>query len=221
MVMMDKIYELFEYMDLYCERIDPGFLGEPLNMLSSMAYVFVAAAFLWMVKNKPKDIHYRNMAIIAVSVGATSTIFHAWPMIFTEFFDLIAVSLFAVYFFWYAVQKLLNTSPVITWVAMGALGGAFGACAYFITDENIRNHTMVFGIFAILCLMLIDARFRLAKYYAALGLFVAAIASRMLDTPLCNMVPIGTHWLWHIFSAIAVFFLLWVCIDFNSKKETT
>jgi hypothetical protein len=36
---------------------------------------------------------------------------------------------------------------------------------------------------------------------AAVGVFAVAIAVRTLDLPLCPAWPIGTHFLWHLFTA--------------------
>jgi len=39
-------------------------------------------------------------------------------------------------------------------------------------------------------------------------LFVAALAFRSLDQPLCSIWPIGTHFLWHITNSIVFWLLL-------------
>ncbi|MEM9144761.1 MAG: hypothetical protein AAGC57_01085 [Pseudomonadota bacterium] len=43
----------------------------------------------------------------------------------------------------------------------------------------------------------------------AAGIFAVSLTFRTIDGPLCEWIPIGTHFLWHLFNAL----LLWVLLD--------
>lgn len=43
----------------------------------------------------------------------------------------------------------------------------------------------------------------------AAGIFAVSLTFRTMDGPLCDWIPIGTHFLWHLFNAL----LLWTLLD--------
>jgi hypothetical protein len=46
------------------------------------------------------------------------------------------------------------------------------------------------------------------SYLAAAIVFAAAFAARQLDGPLCDAIPVGTHFLWHLLAAVLAFILI-------------
>jgi len=38
----------------------------------------------------------------------------------------------------------------------------------------------------------------------AAGVFAVSMAAAALDGPLCDWIPIGTHWVWHLLNATAL-----------------
>jgi hypothetical protein len=57
------------------------------------------------------------------------------------------------------------------------------------------------------------------SYLAAAMVFAAAFASRELDGPLCNALPIGTHFLWHLFAALLAFILIRAAILYAPPRH--
>jgi hypothetical protein len=45
-------------------------------------------------------------------------------------------------------------------------------------------------------------------FYAAAGLFVLSFTARTLDRPMCDALPIGTHYFWHLLNAAVLFLLV-------------
>ncbi len=69
---------------------------------------------------------------------------------------------------------------------------------------------------ALVALFLVGLWLRAARAHAAgpilmraAGIFAISLAFRTLDQPLCDWLPIGTHWLWHLFNAL----LFWVLLS--------
>jgi hypothetical protein len=52
-------------------------------------------------------------------------------------------------------------------------------------------------------------RHKAATYVLSAGaVFLVSLTLRTLDQPYCGIIPIGTHWLWHLLNAATLFILL-------------
>ena len=49
-------------------------------------------------------------------------------------------------------------------------------------------------------------------FLGAVGMFLLSFTARTLDAPLCEIVPIGTHFLWHLLNALLLFLLARIAI---------
>jgi hypothetical protein len=47
---------------------------------------------------------------------------------------------------------------------------------------------------------------------AATGVFICAFAARTLDMRVCSVFPLGTHFLWHLLSALFLYLLMRLAI---------
>ena len=54
---------------------------------------------------------------------------------------------------------------------------------------------------------------------AAGATFLVSLTFRILDTPLCEIWPLGTHPLWHLLNATTLGLLLAAAIDADPKRE--
>src|SRR5690349_14061243 len=97
------------YVDLYCERLAPGLLGEPLNTLSNAAF-FIAA---WLVARDARrsgawraDIGV--LAALTVIVGIGSTVFHVLATSWAQWLDLVPILAFQLAFLWIYARRELH-----------------------------------------------------------------------------------------------------------------
>jgi hypothetical protein len=86
---------------------------------------------------------------------------------------------------------------VIPW--LGLLTPVFAQLAPF------RDSAMYWPIPLLIGLYAIALRRRLPRVAAGLAIGVAilclSLTARSLDEPLCDVLPLGTHWAWHLLNA--------------------
>lgn len=200
--MIDTIHDIGHY----CGRFSDSFWGEPQNSLSNIAFI-VAAGFglaVWK-SNERRDGFQLALIALAALIGVGSFVFHSMPNTFTLQLDLIPIQLFGLAAFFYLARFEFGLS---VWAALmtiilffllrqswlliapaGALGGGI---------THIPTLVLVLGSGVWLYL---HGR-RPGRYLlAASSFYVAALAVRSVDLPLCSIFPFGFHWLWHCLTA--------------------
>src|SRR5437660_4670531 len=85
-----RVHNRRTYVDLYCERLAPSLIGEPLNTLSNVAF-FVAA---WLVARDARRLGAMRadiavLAALTVVVGIGSIVFHTLPTTWAKWLDLL------------------------------------------------------------------------------------------------------------------------------------
>src|SRR5688572_14997475 len=88
-----------EFIDIYCERLGPGFWAEPLNALSNISF-FIAAFFAWQLAKKYLMFHRGTMILIGllVCIGTGSFLFHTLAVRWAMLTDTIPILLFQIQF---------------------------------------------------------------------------------------------------------------------------
>ncbi|MEJ0010650.1 MAG: ceramidase domain-containing protein, partial [Alphaproteobacteria bacterium] len=94
-----------------CERTAPGMLAEPLNVLTSFAFIFVAIAIFRYYRAHEDvrghwvgDIHF--LTANTFLIGTCSIIFHTVPTPMTEAFDEGSIVVFIVVYFWSVLFRI-------------------------------------------------------------------------------------------------------------------
>ena len=200
--MVDTLHKI----GFYCGRNADGFWGEPQNSLSNLAFVAAAALELAAWRANPQRERFGLLLIgLTVGIGAGSFAFHSHPDPLTLQFDLVPIQLFALAAFFriarreFALPASGSMAALLVFFALrqgwmlaapllvpnGFLGGAM---------SHVPTVTLLAG-----CGLALRRRQRpVARYMlAATGCYVAAIAARSYDVPLCSRFPLGLHWLWH------------------------
>ena len=197
----------------YCGRFGPGFLGEPLNQLSNLAFI-AGAAFAWSVwrRDASRSPWEGFLFLSAASIGIGSLVFHAEPTPATLLGDLVPIQIFGLAFGAYVLIRYLSLTVLASvavvacfvllrqsWIAVaprGALGGGI-------------THVPTFLALAAFGLLLRRRGNSVSTYVtAALVSYACALLVRSWDLHLCQSFPLGVHWLWHLLTALTVTVLL-------------
>ena len=107
--------------DLYCERIEPGLLGEPLNAATNLA-LFIAAFFAWRYATRSDALTngVKLLLVLLIAFGAGSTLFHTFANVITRWLDVLPIAAFITAYLWLYVRCLLNQSAAAaTLVSVG------------------------------------------------------------------------------------------------------
>ena len=191
--------------DLYCERLGPGLFAEPLNALSNVAFL-VGAILLW--RNRTAHLP----AVLLASVGLGSALFHIWATPIGMALDVVPIVLLIAWAGREALVQHLGWSVSrIGGVALGLILGALPLW-FWVSDPAAAG---IAYLPAGVLLWGVWTRFHAQGHPGAVGLLVASIAFtlaytvRALDGVLCEWVPMGTHWIWHLLNALSMSALIW------------
>jgi len=188
--------------DGYCERIEPGFWGEPLNALSNIAFL-IAAIAVW---TGARHASTRTLAVLIGLIFLGSSAFHTtatqWGAAADSGFILVFLLYYLVLFghvfaglpwrrAWLAAPAFVALTAV---VALGANAIGFGGPGMYLSALVV-----LIGI-AVWC------KGPERKLFAAASVvFTVSLTLRTLDEPLCESLPIGTHYFWHVLNAVTLY----------------
>jgi hypothetical protein len=196
-------------LDQYCERLDPTFWAEPVNAVSNVAFLLAA---LWGVSRARKTDGSYDFLILSLSaliavIGIGSFLFHTFANRWSELADVIPITIF-IYMAFFAI--MLRLFGFVWWWALVAT--ALFLDASLITESLLQpvlsgSAAYVPALVAIAGIGATGLRFNPAASKLMLmtaAIFMLSLTLRILDLPLCNQIPLGTHFLWHIFNALTL-----------------
>jgi len=192
------------YIHLYCERLAPGLLGEPVNTLTNLAF-FVVAWLVWRRAEQAGSWRSRGrlLAGLMALIGAGSFTFHAVATTWAELLDELPILLFQLVFLWCYGRDVLGLRRVATGLGLVVfLALAVQAGRY----PSLLNGSLVY-LPALLVLLGIGAYHGLTQragarqFLAAGGVFVVSVFFRSIDMAICPSFALGTHFLWHLLNA--------------------
>ena len=194
----------------YCERSTEQFWAEPLNALTSLAFVLVAAAISWRLRGSARQ-HWDVLvlAVLAGLVGVGSFLWHTLATAWAEWADVIPIGLFIAVFLLSFLRRIAHWRWPVVLLALVlfqllTLAVQAGLAADFLNGS-------VFYLPAWVALLLMSwycgaARHRQRRYLAAmLGIFTLSLVARTVDAAICPAFPLGTHFIWHLLNGLILY----------------
>jgi hypothetical protein len=194
-------------LDLYCERLGPGLLAEPLNAFTNLAFL-LAALHAWRCANGRPDA--RLLAALIAVIGLGSGLFHTLATQAAQWCDVLPIGVFQLSFLWLYLRRVRGLAVTLCagWLALFVI--ALGAAAPLTTP---LNGSLAYAP-ALLALTALGVshlrRLRDPSLLLAATLFLASLTARSLDLALCARWPLGTHFLWHLLNALLLGRLVWI-----------
>ena len=107
--------------DRYCERVEPGLLGEPLNAVTNLAILFVA----WMAwreaqRSTAPDRGIGLLIALLASFGFGSGLFHSFANSLTRWLDVLPIAAFIATYLWLYLRRVAGIRPAAAWLAVAA-----------------------------------------------------------------------------------------------------
>ncbi len=195
-------------MDAYCERVGMGLFAEPLNAFSNVSFLLAALA-AWVLARRTGTLSAGVRALIAIgaSVGIGSILWHTYPTMLTLVLDSVPILIFIMWYIWlYARNVVGMRSPFAVASAAAFLLATFVALPF----SGVLHGAFVYtpGLVVTLVLGLFHARGRRVARFtllAAAGVYLAALFFRTIDNEVCPVLPIGTHFLWHVLIGLVTY----------------
>ena len=194
--------------DLYCERQGPGLWAEPLNAVTNLAFL-VAAWATWRLlrRSARRPVGVWILLILTVGVGLGSGLFHTFATPWARVLDLLPILLFQLAYLWGYARRMLAFGRLS---AAGMLGAFLLAALLGRQFPTVLNGSLLYAPAALVLLGLGAAHRAVARrepfgLLAAGTVFLIAVAFRSLDRVVCADIPLGTHFLWHLSTALVLY----------------
>lgn len=189
--------------DAYCERTDAGLWSEPVNALTNLAFL-VSAVIMWRrCAGRPMG---RALAAVLFLIGIGSGLFHTHATAWAAMADTLPILGFILlYIFaanrdfwrWPLWLSLLGTAAFIPWAM--AFTPLFAALPFFEVSSFYWPVPLLILLYAVLLRARAPATARGLAIGA--GILVLSLTARSLDEASCEVIPFGTHFLWHLLNA--------------------
>lgn len=198
---------------LYTETNMHNLFPEPWNMVSSALFLIPGIYWLNKLGGFNKRHAFLSIATMLMLTGCIgSTVYHGFRQWrFFMYLDWVPIALLCMLASMYFIIKVTGKwqSAVIALVAFGAVEVGLREL-YMVYDKHIMfsiNYgVMVMMIVVPLLILLIKTSWKNGSLVAAaFASFGFALFFRIIDTE--ALLPMGTHFLWHTFGAIATSFI--------------
>jgi len=213
--------------DLYCERTASGWLGEPANLFSNLAFFLAAVVLLRRYGRSPPEVPpiFRWLAALLFLIGVGSSLFHATARLWGEVADVLFIAIF-IYLF---VASFLRYAAGLPWglallgmpayfgferlVKLPFAAGAFnGSVDYFPAAAGLLLMTLYLAALG---------RAQWRGFAAATAAFAVSLGLRSVDRAECARLPLGTHWAWHVLNAYVLYRATTALLDCAQARSAT
>ena len=210
------------YIDLYCERTAPGFWNEPVNAISNAAFV-IAALWGWFTARAMGRLTplIGALLILAGAIGIGSFLFHTLANAWSEHADVIPIWSFVSLYIYAAITLVGKVKPKRIIIGFLIVIAVLIITMLAITDTSNTGHShpgplngsgqYIPALVALVVFSILTIRRNhpmKAWFIGATVMFVIALIFRTIDPLACAVVPIGTHFIWHVMNGAMVALLL-------------
>ena len=197
-------------MDFYCERTNLNIFDEPINTVSNIFFI-ISSIIVFKLYNKNKvGLYYFLLPILIFLIGIGSFSFHLLPKNFTLLMDVVPIFLFSFLFIFFFNRDFLNLSLIgnilfiITFVFLLFFLTSILKFKILNGSEFYSANLLTMLLYVILSRKDHEIFLILVK---AFFIFFISLSFRTIDEIVCEYFLIGTHFIWHLFNSILLFYL--------------
>ncbi|MEZ5832454.1 MAG: ceramidase domain-containing protein [Dongiaceae bacterium] len=215
----DRYPDLCRAVDHYCERTTPDLDAELVNAFTNAAFL-VGAALAWRLQARQRETGastlIRILIVAMAAVGLGSFLFHTLGTRWAEWGDVIPILVFMLLYLWFVLTYLIVLPSMWKVPAL-----ALFCAATFLLEARVPGDVLWGGALyapTILTFIAIGTVLKLSEHPAAnamigaIVVFFAALTARSSDMPVCDIFPLGTHFLWHLLNATLLYLLVRLAI---------
>ena len=200
----------FETIDGYCERIDASFWSEPLNAVTNVVFLMAA---IWVLRREELNNKARALAFLLGMIGIASFLFHSVATAWAGALDVLFILLFTLLYIFVATEDFLGLPRRSALVVTLGYFPFSVVVNWFTLPLSVLGSTRIY--IPILILITLYSLILYKKFpYLSRGLAMGALLltismfARSVDLPLCETIPTGTHFLWHVINAIMLAWMI-------------
>jgi len=202
-------------LDLYCERLTAGLWDEPLNAISNIAFAAAAVALFRLharlrERGDRLSVDIRALPWLVFGVALCSLAFHTLAIRWVGWLDSLSILLYCAV----SVYSFLRHATGVGASAAAGAGVAFALASFGasrVAPPGTLNGSLAYlpnllTLLAVTAFLGVRGAKAFRGFALASFLFGIALMLRTMDLAWCPMLPIGTHFLWHLLAGL----LLWV-----------
>ena len=215
------------YQTIYCERgVSVAFWAEPVNAMTNIVFLivgFLATRLLIKTKSDTKEMIVLPWLFAGVGVG--SFIYHTAHSPSTLALDALPIYIFILYVLFLVLSWLTKNKIKSALILLG-----FVMCEITLSllvpkeflNGSIR-HITAFMFISVICSEIFRQRSSTVAFriLSVLGLYALAIFFRSIDSYICTWWQYGSHFLWHIFAALAGYQAIYTLSLMKQQKQDT
>lgn len=193
---------MYEFIDLYCERLGPGLWAEPLNALTNLAFLVAALWAGWWARRAGLLAADTLLLIVMVGIiGLGSTAFHTFATHWSMLADTLPILAYQLLFLLLYSHRVLGWpwwGSVLLLIGFWGIGAAFAQLPSAWLNGSLQ-YAPAFLLMAGMAWVQYFQQGHLPKYLlGAALLFALSLVFRSVDMWLCDYWPWGTHIFWHL-----------------------
>lgn len=198
---------------IYAETNLDTIIAEPWNALSSLFYLLPAIYWFFKLKGKYGSYPFLTFSIPLLLLGGIgSTLYHAFRssqvLLIMDVLPITILTLAVGIFFWTKVFD--HWWKAIFGIVIPVCILQFLINRFIEAPLSININYFITGLNIFIPLIILLKRTDYEKagvVYLAILFFSVGLAFRELDAFLANYIAMGTHFLWHAFTAFGAFFI--------------
>lgn len=210
-------------LDLYCERLGPGLLAEPVNAVTNAAF-FLAA---WWIRSRTQRLGVAGergitgLTALVVAIGVGSTLFHTFATPWALLADVLPILLFQLLFLWIYLRRRAAVGPALALVLVSLFLAATLASRMV---PQLLNGSLAYAPTLLVLLLLGWRELQLhhrPQLLLAGVVFCSSLLMRSVDLVLCPWLPAGTHLFWHLLNAVVLALATAALLPASSRTDST
>jgi len=201
----------FEQVDGYCERTDFSYWSEPINAATNLVFI-IAALVLW--RRSTGVPMARVLSVILFATGLGSFLFHTHATLWASVADVVPIGIFILTYLFVVNRDMV---PMGGWLAALATALFIPFAAVLLPVLNqipfiaISNFYWTVPILLALYAVLLRRKPGIAQgFLIGAALLCLSITIRSLDEILCDVIPVGTHFVWHLLNGVMLGWMIHV-----------
>lgn len=196
----------------YCERTGPEYWSEPINALTNLAFMLAAVIVARRLRG-PGMAMGRVLCAILFVIGIGSWLFHTHANRLTGLMDVLPIVTFILVYVFAATRDFLGARPwVAALVTAGFIPYAAATVPLFAQVPGIGSSASYAPVPLLILVYAALLRHRLPQVARGLatgaGLLIVSLTFRTVDQASCAILPMGTHFMWHILNAVMLAWMI-------------
>ncbi|MBA4188620.1 MAG: hypothetical protein C0467_11520 [Planctomycetaceae bacterium] len=205
------------------------FVAEPWNTITAALFILLVGVWVWRLRGRYRDYPFLCCCLpILLAGGIGGTLYHATRTSFAFFLlDVVPISILGLAGAVFMAIRYWGRHgwwfvPGATAFYVGVNGLLFAALDPGQTlAVNLSYAALAIVVLTPIALVLVRTKFRHGGWIVAgVVAFVIAWCFRLVDRRVELMLPMGSHWLWHTFGAIATAFLIEYFYRVGGERKT-